>query len=346
MAHAHSIPVVAPDAAYSIRIEAGIRHRISEFVEGRRAVIITNESLVTRYGQPMSDLLPNSTLISIPDGEQYKTLETVAGLYSQLVRSGLDRGGVVIALGGGVVGDTAGFAAATYLRGVRFMQVPTSLLSMVDSSVGGKVGVDLPEGKNLVGAFKQPSAVLIDPDVLATLPAKEWRCGMAEVIKHGLLADHSLLDRGLHTPERVAELIARAVQVKVDVVQRDPYEAGERAHLNLGHTFGHAIEQASGYAWSHGEAVAVGLVAAARMSSRLGLCGEDVPTLVEDILTETGLPTRIGDLSIDTLWSAMHTDKKWAVGKRRFVLLRGFQQPDVIEGVEQSDVYAILEGLR
>nr|MCU0477120.1 3-dehydroquinate synthase [Anaerolineae bacterium] len=139
--------------------------------------------------------------------------------------------GVVIALGGGVIGDTAGFVAATYLRGVRLIQVPTTLLSMVDSSVGGKVGVDLPEGKNLVGAFKQPDAVLIDPEVIGTLPPKEWRCGMAEALKHGLLADHGLLDPALHTPDTAAELVRRAVQVKVEVVQRDPFEAGERAHL-------------------------------------------------------------------------------------------------------------------
>jgi 3-dehydroquinate synthase len=338
--------VIAPDGAYSIQIEAGIRHRISEFVGKRRVTIISNITVAPLYGETMRDALPDSTLITMPDGEQYKTLATVAGFYSELVRAGLDRGGVIIALGGGVVGDTAGFAAATYMRGVRFIQVPTSLLAMVDSSVGGKVGVDLPEGKNLVGAFKQPDSVLIDPEVLTTLPPKEWRCGMAEAIKHGLLADHGLLDPNIYHPDKAADLVARAVQVKVDVVQRDPYEAGERAHLNLGHTFAHAIEQVSGYAWAHGEAVAVGLAAAARLSHKLGLCGEDIPTLVEDLLTETGLPTRMGDLSSDALWAAMQTDKKWVTGKSRFVLLRGFQQPCVIEGVAKSDVYAVLEGLR
>ncbi len=347
MADTHqSIAVTTPDGAYPIHIEAGIRGRIAEFVDGRRAVIISNITVAPLYGEAIRDSLPHSALITMPDGEKYKTLATVAGFYGELVRAGLDRGGVIIALGGGVVGDSAGFAAATYLRGVRLIQVPTSLLAMVDSSVGGKVGVDLPEGKNLVGAFKQPDAVVIDPDVLTTLPVKEWRCGMAEALKHGLLADHGLLNPDLHNPDKAAELVRRAVQVKVDVVQRDPFEAGERAHLNLGHTFAHAIEQVSGYAWSHGEAVAVGLLAAARLSHRLGLCAEDVPTLVEDILTETGLPTHMGNLSSDALWAAMHTDKKWASGLSRFVLLRGFQQPCIIEGVDKADVYAILEGLR
>lgn len=347
MAHLDAdIPVKTPDGSYTIHIGAGVRQRIAEWVGGRRAVIITNETVAPLYGEPMRAALGGCALITMPDGERYKTLATVAGFYGELVRAGLDRGGVIIALGGGVVGDSAGFAAATYLRGVRLIQVPTSLLAMVDSSVGGKVGVDLPEGKNLVGAFKQPDAVLIDPEVLATLPPKEWRCGMAEAIKHGLLADHSLLDPALHVPERAAELVQRAVQVKVDVVQRDPFEAGERAHLNLGHTFAHAIEQVSGYAWAHGEAVGVGLLAAAHLSHRLGLCGEEVPALVSDILAETGLPTRIGGLPSGALWSAMHTDKKWAAGVSRFVLLRGFQQPVVVEGVAESEVLAVLESLQ
>jgi 3-dehydroquinate synthase len=347
VAHADAdIPVKTPDGSYTIHIAAGIRQHIADKVGGRRAVIITNETVAPLYGEAMRDALGGCALITMPDGERYKTLATVAGFYGELVRAGLDRSGVVIALGGGVVGDSAGFAAATYLRGVRLLQVPTSLLAMVDSSVGGKVGVDLPGGKNLVGAFKQPDAVLIDPEVLTTLPPKEWRCGMAEAIKHGLLADHSLLDPALRTPDRAAELVRRAVQVKVDVVQRDPFEAGERAHLNLGHTFAHAIEQVSGYAWAHGEAVGVGLLVAAHLSHRLGLCGEEVPALVGDILAETGLPTRIGGLPSGALWAAMHTDKKWAAGVSRFVLLRGFQQPVVVEGVAESEVLAVLEGLQ
>lgn len=279
----------------------------------------------------------------MPDGEQYKTLETVSKLYVDLVDAGLDRGGSVIALGGGVVGDTAGFAAATYVRGVRLIQIPTSLLSMVDLSVGGKVGVDLPQGKNLVGAFKQPDCVLIDPDVLATLPEREWRCGMGEIIKHGLLADESLLAPELWVKDRAAELVRRAVQVKVDVVQQDPYEHGVRAHLNLGHTFAHAIERVSNYSWLHGEAVGVGLVAAARLSYALGLCDLALAEEVEDIVDKVGLPTRLGDLDPAALFAAMGTDKKWQAGHSRFVLLRGMCQPEIVEDVSKATVIQVLQ---
>jgi len=281
----------------------------------------------------------------MPDGEQHKTMDTVGRLYEAFVRAKLDRAGVVIAFGGGVVGDTAGFAAATFMRGVRLIQIPTSLLSMVDSSVGGKVGVDLPIGKNLVGAFKQPDAVFIDPTMLTTLPAREWRCGMAEVIKHGLLADSTLLDPRMWAPERVPELIRRAVQVKVNVVEADPYEQNVRAHLNLGHTFAHAIEQVSGYAWPHGEAVGVGLVAAARLSVAHGLAQIDIADQVETLVAELGLPTRIGVLSPEALYAAMSTDKKWAAGKSRFVLLRRVGEPLIAEGIDRDTVLKVLQGL-
>jgi 3-dehydroquinate synthase len=291
-------------------------------------------------------MLPRAALVTMPDGEQFKTLATVATVYGDLVRARLDRGSTVIALGGGVVGDTAGFAAATYMRGVRLVQIPTSLLAMVDSSVGGKVGVDLPEGKNLVGAFKQPDAVIIDPEVLETLPQPEWRNGMAEVIKHGLLADPALLDTSLHSRERAAELVRRAVQVKVDVVQQDPYEKGIRAHLNLGHTFAHAIEQVTQYRWPHGEAVGVGLLAAVQLSSVLFMCDSGLPEMVEDILATTGLPRRLNGLDADAIYAAMATDKKWQNGRSRFVLLRGIAQPEIVEDVPKTAVIDVLRRLK
>src|SRR5690606_3988091 len=300
---AERISVTAPDSRYDIVIESGLLRQaerlVSEFGLGRRAAVITNITLAPIYGEALVAALPNAALVTMPDGEQFKTLATVATVYGDLVRARLDRGSTVIALGGGVVGDTAGFAAATYMRGVRLVQIPTSLLAMVDSSVGGKVGVDLPDGKNLVGAFKQPDAVIIDPEILETLPQPEWRNGMAEVIKHGLLADPVLLDTSLHNRERAAELVRRAVQVKVDVVQQDPYEKGIRAHLNLGHTFAHAIEQVTQYRWPHGEAVGVGLLAAAQLSSVLSMCDSGLPEMVEDILATTGLPRRLNGLDAD-----------------------------------------------
>lgn len=347
---AERISVTAPDSRYDIVIESGLLRQaerlVSEFGLGRRAAVITNITLAPIYGEALVAALPNAALVTMPDGEQYKTLATVTQLYGDLVRARLDRGSTVIALGGGVVGDTAGFAAATYMRGVRLVQIPTTLLSMVDSSVGGKVGVDLPEGKNLVGAFKQPNAVLIDPDVLATLPQSEWRSGMAEVIKHGLLADPLLLDTSLHVPERAAELVRRAVQVKVNVVEQDPYEKGIRAHLNLGHTFAHAIEQVTHYQWPHGEAVGAGLLAAARLSYALAMCDAALPEEVEDLLAVTGLPRQLNGLDAEAIYAAMATDKKWQNGGSRFILLRGIGQPEIVEGVPKTAVLDVLRQMQ
>lgn len=356
---ADRIRVTAPGGDYDIYIEPGILRDIGgrgepsvrPYLNGR-VVIVTNTTLAPIYGEALVQALPDAALVTIPDGEPYKTLATVAKLYTDFVAAGLDRSGTVIAVGGGVVGDTAGFAAATYMRGVRFVQMPTSLLAMVDSSVGGKVGVDLPQGKNLVGAFKQPDAVLIDTDVLQTLPEREWRCGMAEVIKHGLLADEGLLaliesGHGITVSLRDAlELVRRAVQVKVDVVQQDPFEHGARAHLNLGHTFAHAIEQVSGYAWPHGEAVGVGLLAAVRLSAALGLAAAALAERVQRILAQVGLPIDITGLDPDAIFVAMGRDKKWQNGRSRFVLLRGVGQPVIVEDVSRERVIAVLDSLQ
>lgn len=342
--------VDAPGGGYDILIERGLLTMIGDHaadygLDGR-VIVITNTTIAPLYGESLVNCLPNAALVMMPDGEQFKNLETVARLYSDLVDVGADRSTTIIALGGGVVGDTAGFVAATYMRGLRLVQIPTSLLAMVDSSVGGKVGVDLPQGKNLVGAFKQPDAVLIDPDGLRTLPAQEWRCGMAEVLKHGLLADEGLLDPALHAPEKSAELVRRAIQVKVDVVQEDPYEQGVRAHLNLGHTFAHAIEQVTGYAWLHGEAVGVGLLAAVRLSQQLNLCDEHLVERVDTILAETGLPRQIGSLHPDDIYAAMQTDKKWQNGRSRFVLLHAPGRATVMEDVPETMVKAVLRSIQ
>jgi 3-dehydroquinate synthase len=347
---ADRIRVTAPGGDYDIHIESGLFASLSEHLDdyGLRGNVVfaTNTTLAPLYGESWVAKLPNTSLVIMPDGEQYKTLETVAQLYADFVDVGLDRSGTVVALGGGVVGDTVGFAAATYMRGVRFIQIPTTLLAMVDSSVGGKVGVDLPQGKNLVGAFKQPDLVLIDPNVLKSLPEREWRCGMAEVIKHGFLADQGLLDSSLWKPECAPELIRRAVQVKVDVVEQDPYEKNIRARLNLGHTFAHAVEQVSGYSWPHGEAVGVGLVAAARLSHALNLCDAALSERVEQIVKAVGLPTRLNSLDPEALYAAMSTDKKWQGGHSRFVLLRGICEPVIVEDVPPEVVIDVLTHLR
>jgi len=344
------IVVQSPTGDYEILIGAGllgqVSQRAAEWGLQGQVIVATDDVVRDLWARPVLAQLPQGRASLMPHGEQHKTLETVSSLYDQWIALGADRQTTVLALGGGVVGDTVGFAAATYMRGVRLVQAPTTLLAMVDSSVGGKVGVDLPQGKNLVGAFKQPALVLIDTETLATLPPAQWRAGMAEVIKHGLLADPELLKPSLHAPERAAELVRRAVQVKVDIVQQDPYEHNIRAYLNLGHTFAHAIERVTGYAWLHGEAVAVGLLAAAKLSARLGLCDAALADEISAILAEVGLPLSLGDLEAEALVAAMSTDKKWASGRSRFVLLDGPQRPRLMEGVPRSDVLAVLEALR
>lgn len=342
--------VRTPDGSYPISIGNGILENLSEIITASVGdimwihIVATDSNIAPIYGGYVtSDLLnPWGREVIIPAGEKYKNLETVNRLYDEFAENSLDRHGVVIALGGGVVGDTVGFAAATYMRGVKLVQIPTTLLAMVDSSVGGKVGVDIPQGKNLVGAFKQPDLVIIDPEVLKTLPPEEMSAGMAEVIKHGLLANPALLDETLPLVEK----IKAAVQVKIDIVQRDPYEQGERAHLNLGHTFAHAIEQVSGYAWRHGFAVGVGLVGAALLSQKLGYLDGDDVGFIEHKVKAAGLPIRYQGLSPDALWEAMKLDKKWRGGRSHFVILEGIGNPAVVSDVPRETVLEILEMLR
>lgn len=347
---ADRIRVLAPhNEDYDIVIEPGLlrdgKRLVADYILDKRVAIITNETIAPHHAERLAAVLPDAVVITMADGEAHKHMGTVTALCSDLAKAGVDRGSTVIALGGGVVGDTAGFVAASYMRGVRLVQVPTSLLAMVDSSVGGKVGVDLPEGKNLVGAFKQPAAVLIDPETLETLPDVEWRNGMAEVIKHGLIADPKLLEPAVHTRNNAAELVRRAVQVKVDVVQQDPYEHGVRQYLNLGHTFGHAIEHVTNFGVPHGQAVAMGMVAAAELSHRLGLCPADLPGHVRAILQDVGLPISVPTLSGEALWQAMFRDKKWRDGRSRFVLLEAIAKPKVIEDVDGGIVIKVLEEL-
>lgn len=314
------ITVPTPEGHYHICLGAGILAQAGCLLANRhlakgQAAIVSNETVAAHYAETLSESLRQEgyapVLCTVPEGEAHKTLATVQGLYDQFVAAGLDRRSPIIGLGGGVIGDMAGFAAATYLRGAPFVQVPTSLLSMVDASVGGKTGVDLPQGKNLVGAFKQPAVVIIDPDVLAELPAAEFRAGLAEIVKHGILGAPELF-RQLEKegPTNLTQMIADAVRVKVDVVIEDPFERGRRATLNLGHTFGHAIEQVSGYRLRHGEAVAVGTVAAARMAVALQRCEQSTAERIEDCLERLGLPTSASGLDLDEVYAMMFQDKK------------------------------------
>jgi 3-dehydroquinate synthase len=324
------IPVRSPAGAYDICIGEGLLAQAGTLLRNRgmgpgAAAIVTNEMLAEPYATALAANLAASgfeaCICTVPEGEQHKTLATVADLYPQFLAGGLDRKSPVISLGGGVVGDMAGFAAASFLRGVPFVQIPTSLLAMVDASVGGKTGVDLPQGKNLVGAFKQPEVVIIDTDVLQTLPAAEFRAGLAEVIKHGILGDPDLFaELEEYGPTSLAHLVADAVRVKVDVVEEDPFEQGRRATLNLGHTFGHAIELISEFSMRHGEAVAVGLVAAANLAVDLGRCDPALAARITALVERMGLPTTVAGYDVDAIMAAMVYDKKRAGKTLRFII--------------------------
>jgi 3-dehydroquinate synthase len=316
-------------------------------VEGRIA-LVTNPTIGELYASRVRHSLKaagyEAALCLVPDGEAHKRLATVRTLYDKFVEAGLDRHGAVLALGGGVVGDMAGFAAATFLRGVPLAQLPTSLLAMVDASVGGKVAVDHPRGKNLIGAFKQPKLVIADPDTLDSLPAAELANGLAESVKAGLLGDPALFKHlESYGAAPLPWTIERAVRVKVAVVEADPYERGQRAVLNLGHTFGHALELLSDYTLAHGAAVSIGLVAAARLSARLGLCDPALASRVEDVLARLGLPTTYRNQTPLEVWKAMATDKKRRGDRLRFVLLRAVGDAFVTDRAVQSDVMAVLE---
>jgi 3-dehydroquinate synthase len=307
-------------------------------------VIITNETIAPLYGTALASRQPNSHLFIVPDGEAYKSQKTVTDLYNQLLSIGADRDIVIVALGGGVIGDLAGFVAATYLRGVRLIQCPTSLLAIADASIGGKVGIDLPLGKNLVGAFKDPMAIFQDRATLKTLPDIEFRCGLAEIIKAGLVGDPDLVQLLVHGDGELGEWIDRAVTVKIAMVEADREEKGQRAFLNLGHTFGHAIEQVSGYQIKHGLAVAIGLRAAAILSVQLGLLSEDEAALITAVLKRHNLPLTT-NLDSQALIGAMGTDKKKAGGQLRFVLLEGIGKPTLRADIPLSKLKDTLEEL-
>ncbi len=261
----------------------------------------------------------------LPAGEDYKTIASVQSLWHSFLAAGLERSSTVVALGGGVLGDLAGFAAATYLRGLHWANVPTSLLAMVDAGLGGKTGADLPQGKNLVGAFHPPSLVLVDPSLLGTLPAVELCNGLAEVVKHGIIGDAGLFERCAAGWEASCvdwdSLVRQALAVKIQVIQADPYEKGPRQALNLGHTFGHALEKASGYRLRHGEAVAIGLVSEARLAERLGLAERGLADRIASVVAGLGLPVHIPpEIDQARLLEAMQYDKKRAGGSLRFSL--------------------------
>jgi len=322
--------------SYPIYIGAGVLEQAAELgkaVTARDVLLVTNTTVGPLYGaQLAAALAPRRCVeVSLPDGEVHKTLANVARMLDVLIANRFGRDACVIALGGGVVGDMAGFAAACYQRGIPFVQVPTTLLAQVDSSVGGKTGVNHPGGKNLIGAFHQPVAVFADTNTLNTLPDRELRAGLAEVIKYGLIVDRQFFDwleanaaRLLaRDPEALTHAIRRSCEIKAEIVGRDEREQGDRALLNLGHTFGHAIESATHYsAWLHGEAVGAGMLLAADMSQRLGWIDRQDVERIERVLDAFGLPKDVGGLNAATLADKMKIDKKVAAGRIRLILLK------------------------
>jgi 3-dehydroquinate synthase len=360
LADVRALPVAYPGGTYPIYIGAAILDylggalRAAGVPEGARVAVVSNDVVGPLYAEPVTTALTRagyeSFVTLLPDGEAHKTPATVRGLYDQLLNGGLDRGGVVLALGGGVTGDIAGFAAATFMRGVRFVQVPTSLLAMTDASVGGKTGVDLPQGKNLVGAFKQPEMVFIDVDVLETLDEMELRSGMAEVIKHGIIADRTLflaLARRLQTGTFpvTPDLLARSIRVKINVVEEDPFEGGRRAVLNLGHTTAHALERLSDYTLRHGEAVAIGTVVAARIAEALDRAEAGLADRIAGVLLAAGLPVRCPPQPAGAVLDAMRHDKKRRGGQLRWILPRDIGEVEITRDVPPPVVRAVLVDL-
>ncbi|MGD1018587.1 MAG: 3-dehydroquinate synthase [Verrucomicrobiia bacterium] len=344
------------ERGYDILIGSGLLSQAAEHLRplklGKRGVIITDTNVEPRYAGIVRDGLGKSGItvevLSVPAGEASKSLRQANRLFEKLPSLGLDRQSFVIALGGGVVGDVAGFVAASYLRGLALVQMPTSLLAQVDSSVGGKVGVNLPQGKNLVGAFYQPRLVLADTDTLATLPARELRSGFAEVIKHGTIRDAAFFEwleqnykqvLALH-PEAVARVVRRCCEIKAEVVSADERESGLRAMLNFGHTLGHAMEALSEYVGLlHGEAISMGMCCGVRLSMKRAGLSEKEAKRVSDLLAASGLPTRLGgSFKVEQLLAAAHLDKKARNGKLRFVLLKRLGEAVLSDTVTDADL--------
>ncbi len=334
-----NVNVPLGNRSYLITVRPGLVNQLGRLCRrqklGQRCAIISDTNVVPFYGAAVRRSLKrsgfDSILLTVPAGETSKSLKSVQACYDQLAAHQLERKSFIVALGGGVVGDLAGFVAATYLRGISFVQVPTTLLAQVDSSVGGKVGVNLSAGKNLVGSFHQPRFVLCDLDTLRTLPEREFRAGLAEVIKYGIIYDAKFfarLERDLpqiikREPKSLAAVIARCCEIKADVVGQDETESGLRAILNFGHTIGHAIENISGYGkFLHGEAISIGQVAAAELSAQvLGLPAGDVER-IRELFQRAGLPTqlKLNATQRKKLFAAMRLDKKVSGGEVKFVL--------------------------
>jgi 3-dehydroquinate synthase len=347
------IPVDLGEKSYPIAIGHGLLSSIPQLLapfKGRRFAVVSNHRVWSLHGSRVEKplrKLGGVTRVLIPDGERYKTRETLATVYDAFLEEGLQRDAVVVAFGGGCVGDLAGFAAATYMRGLIWVQVPTTLLAMVDSSVGGKVGVNHPKAKNLIGAFHQPKAVIADPAVLETLPPREMRSGAYEVLKCGILADRTLFQAlraapaGLDRWSRadVENAVASACRIKAEVVENDEREDGLRRILNLGHTLGHALEAVTSYRrFTHGEAVGWGLLGEAWIARKRGLLAESAFDAIASAVDHLGPRPRVSDLDAADVLAAISRDKKGRAGKVPFVLPKAIGRVEIRPDVEAVDV--------
>jgi 3-dehydroquinate synthase len=334
-----TVTVKLGNRTYDICTEPGLLDQSGDLVRSaagdgaRRAIVVSNEKVNSLYGRRVRRSLKGAGFavhhFLIGDGEKHKTLRTAESLYTFLIETGVERSDLIVALGGGVVGDTAGFVAATFLRGISFVQIPTTLLAQIDSSVGGKTGVNHRLGKNLIGAFYQPILVIIDPNTLATLPERELNSGLWEAIKYGVIRDRSFFRRIVGDMEllksldsaELAHLITRCCRIKADVVARDEREGGLRRILNFGHTVGHALESVTRYKrFLHGEAVGHGMIAASRIAERVGLLGPPERESITEAVNRVGALPRANNIALDAIMSAMRRDKKSQAGRMTLVL--------------------------
>ncbi len=356
-----TLNVALGDRAYPIHIGSGLltqTNLIMPHLKRKNMAIVTNTTVAPLYleklAKPLREAGVNVLEIILPDGEAYKNTDTLNLIYDALLKNRCERSTTLVALGGGVIGDLTGYAAATYLRGVPFIQIPTTLLSQVDSSVGGKTGINHPLGKNMIGAFYQPKLVLADIDTLQTLPPRELSAGVAEVIKYGLIRDADFFDwlevniNKLMALDEAVTMYAiyRSCQNKAEVVAADEHETGERALLNLGHTFGHAIENAMGYGvWLHGEAVAAGTMLAADLSQRMGWLNVEQLTRVHALLSAANLPLNAPKLGVDKYLNLMANDKKVEGGKIRLVLQQGIGKAVITSDYDAEKLKQTLEAI-
>jgi 3-dehydroquinate synthase len=355
------IPVALGPRAYSIVVESGALAKVGDHLRplglGAKAVLVSDPTIRRLYGPAVTDSLRSAgfslTDVDVPEGEAAKTLAVAERCWDTLLAAGLDRTGTVLALGGGAVGDLAGFVAATYMRGVNLVQLPTTLLAQIDASIGGKTAIDHPRAKNLIGAFHQPRLVVVDPTTAQTLPDREYRSGLAEMVKHGIVLEaayfedleQSVAALGRRDLAALERLIAGSCRLKGSVVERDEQEAELRAVLNYGHTIGHALETATGYGrWTHGEAVALGIVAEARLARRLGLAAGETVARQERLLASLGLPTRIDGVDAEAVLAAIARDKKARDGRVPFVLAPAIGSFRLVYDVSPDDIRAVLGG--